>query len=151
MAMRGKKLKHFLLFWLLLVLGNLLKNASCLASCLTLLKESNHLAQRKFVHSSLAPWVLSSFDRGSHPQGSCNAVLGAAWTHALAWERASWLCKASKSAGCLHLGNRGQPQVNPWCTCRSLPSYNLPHLGIALQWHWSTWSGLPPESTDLRG
>ncbi len=31
-----------LFFWLLLVLGNLLKNASCLVSCLTLLKEGNH-------------------------------------------------------------------------------------------------------------
>jgi hypothetical protein len=29
-------------FWLLLVLGNLLKNASCLVGCLTLLKEDNH-------------------------------------------------------------------------------------------------------------
>jgi hypothetical protein len=33
----------FPLLWLLLVLGNLLKNASCLVGCLTLLKESNHL------------------------------------------------------------------------------------------------------------
>jgi hypothetical protein len=36
-------LSHFLLFWLLLVLGNLLENTSRLVSCLTLLKESNHL------------------------------------------------------------------------------------------------------------
>jgi hypothetical protein len=33
------------LFWLLLVLGNLLKNASRLVGCLTLLKESNHPEQ----------------------------------------------------------------------------------------------------------
>ncbi len=31
-----------LFLWLLLVLGNLLKNASCLVGCLTLLKEGNH-------------------------------------------------------------------------------------------------------------
>jgi hypothetical protein len=36
-------LSIFLLFWLLLVLGNLLTNASCLVDCLTLLKESDQL------------------------------------------------------------------------------------------------------------
>ncbi len=41
--MRGRKMSCFLLFWLLLVLGNLLKNASRLVSCLTLLEESNEL------------------------------------------------------------------------------------------------------------
>ncbi len=40
-AMRSGKLSHFLLFWLLLVLGNLLKNASHLVGHLTLLKESD--------------------------------------------------------------------------------------------------------------
>ncbi len=35
----------FLLLWLLLVLGNLLENASCLVGCLTLLKEINKLEQ----------------------------------------------------------------------------------------------------------
>ncbi len=43
MAMRGRKMSRFPLFWLLLVLGNLLENASCLVSCLTLLEESNKL------------------------------------------------------------------------------------------------------------
>ncbi len=45
MATRGRKMSHFLLLWLLLVLGNLLENASRLVGCLTLLKESNHLEQ----------------------------------------------------------------------------------------------------------
>ncbi len=36
-------MSRFLFLWLLLILGNLLKNASCLVSCLTLLKESNKL------------------------------------------------------------------------------------------------------------
>ncbi len=44
-AMCRRKMSHFLFFWLLLILGNLLENASCLASCLTLLKESNKLEQ----------------------------------------------------------------------------------------------------------
>jgi hypothetical protein len=36
-------MSRFLFFWLLLVLGNLLENASRLVGCLALLKESNHL------------------------------------------------------------------------------------------------------------
>jgi hypothetical protein len=35
-------MSHFPFLWMLLVLRNLLKNASCLVGCLTLLKESNH-------------------------------------------------------------------------------------------------------------
>ncbi len=42
-ATRSRKLSHFLLFLLLLVLGDLLKNASHLVGCLTLLEESNQL------------------------------------------------------------------------------------------------------------
>jgi hypothetical protein len=42
-ATRSRKLSRFFLFWLILVLGNLLKNASRLVGCLTLFKESNHL------------------------------------------------------------------------------------------------------------
>ncbi len=40
-ATSGRELSCFLFFRLLLILGNLLKNANCLVSCLTLLKESN--------------------------------------------------------------------------------------------------------------
>jgi hypothetical protein len=40
--MRGRKMSRFLFFWLLLILYDLIKNASCLVSCLTLLKEGNH-------------------------------------------------------------------------------------------------------------
>jgi hypothetical protein len=39
------KMSHFLFLWLLLVLGNLIKNASHLVGCLTLLKEGNHYEQ----------------------------------------------------------------------------------------------------------
>ncbi len=41
-ACRGE-MSSFLLLWLLLVLGNLLENASRLVGCLTLLKENNKL------------------------------------------------------------------------------------------------------------
>jgi hypothetical protein len=36
-------MSHFLFFWLIFILGNLLKNASHFVGCLTLLKESNEL------------------------------------------------------------------------------------------------------------
>ena len=42
MATHDRKMSHFFLFWLLLVLGDLLKNASCLVGHLTLLAEGNH-------------------------------------------------------------------------------------------------------------
>ncbi len=42
-ATHDRKLSRVLLFRLLLILGNLLENASCLVGCLTLLKESDHL------------------------------------------------------------------------------------------------------------
>ncbi len=42
MATCGRNMSCTLFLWLLLVLGNLLKNASCLVGCLTLLKEGNH-------------------------------------------------------------------------------------------------------------
>ncbi len=41
-AAHGGKMSRFLFLWLLLILGNLIKNASRLAGCLTLLKEGNH-------------------------------------------------------------------------------------------------------------
>jgi hypothetical protein len=52
-AMHGRKMSHFLFLWLLLVLGNLLKNASCLVGCLTLLKERDYLewvSRHRLVH-----------------------------------------------------------------------------------------------------
>jgi hypothetical protein len=41
-ATSGRNMSRTLFLWLLLVLGNLLKNASRLVGCLTLLKEGNH-------------------------------------------------------------------------------------------------------------
>ncbi len=42
MATCGGKMSRFLFLWVLLILCNLIKNASCLVGCLTLLKEGNH-------------------------------------------------------------------------------------------------------------
>jgi hypothetical protein len=42
MATGNRKMSRFLFLWLLLILGNLLENASRLVDCLTLLKASNH-------------------------------------------------------------------------------------------------------------
>ncbi len=42
MATCGRNISRTLFLWLLLVLGNLLKNASRFVGCLTLLKEGNH-------------------------------------------------------------------------------------------------------------
>jgi hypothetical protein len=42
MATCSRNMSRILFLWLLLVLGNLLKNASHLVGCLTLLKEGNH-------------------------------------------------------------------------------------------------------------
>jgi hypothetical protein len=44
-ATRSRKMSRFLFLWLPLILGNLLKNARCLVSCLTLLKEGDELDQ----------------------------------------------------------------------------------------------------------
>jgi hypothetical protein len=41
-ATRSRNMSCFLFLWLLLILGNLIKNASCLVGCLTLFKECNH-------------------------------------------------------------------------------------------------------------
>ncbi len=46
----SRKMSRFLLFWLLLVLGNLLENASPLVGCLTLFKESDKLERVSRYH-----------------------------------------------------------------------------------------------------
>ncbi len=44
-AMCGRKMSCFVFFWMFLILGDLLKNASCTVGCLSLLKESDELEQ----------------------------------------------------------------------------------------------------------
>jgi hypothetical protein len=88
MARDGRKMSRFLFLWLLLVLGDLLENASPFVGCLTLLKESDHLEwvrrhhlvqvcklvlvrlrlrEEDLLTLLLHHWVLPSFDGGSHP------------------------------------------------------------------------------------
>jgi hypothetical protein len=57
MATCGRKMSRFLFLWLILVLGNLLKNASHLVNHLTLLKESNYL-ERVSRHRLIQVGVL---------------------------------------------------------------------------------------------
>jgi hypothetical protein len=42
MATCDRKMSHFLFLWLLLILGNLIKNARRFVACLTLLEDGNH-------------------------------------------------------------------------------------------------------------
>ncbi len=49
MATCDRKMSHFLFLWLFLILGNLIKNASRLVGCLTLLEEGNH-SERVGMH-----------------------------------------------------------------------------------------------------
>jgi hypothetical protein len=53
MATHGRNMSRILFLWLLLVLGNLLKIASCLVGCLALLEEGNHserVGRHRLVH-----------------------------------------------------------------------------------------------------
>ena len=50
MATCGRNMSRTLFLWLLLILGNLIKNASRLVGCLTLLKEGNHSEQGNRYH-----------------------------------------------------------------------------------------------------
>jgi hypothetical protein len=60
-------MSHLLLFWLLLVLGNLLKNPSCFVGCLTLLKESDEL-ERAHRHSFICICKLKLMCLGLHKE-----------------------------------------------------------------------------------
>ncbi len=113
MATRNGKMSHLLHFWLPFVPGNLLKcwpldtaqkmqwawAGPWAPSCLypQTRTDAPWAAQRRFVHSSLVPWVSPWFDGGSHRQDSWWAKLNAAWTHASAWGQASWQYEASGS------------------------------------------------------
>ena len=86
----SRNMSRTLFFWLLVVLGNLLKNTSRFVGCLTLLQKGielervcahrlvcicklklMHLGLRKeFFLLSFVPWALPLFDGGSHHQGS---------------------------------------------------------------------------------
>ncbi len=60
-------MSRFLFFWLLFILGNLLKNASRFVGCLTLLKESNTL-ERVSGHCLIQIHELDLFCLGLHEE-----------------------------------------------------------------------------------
>jgi hypothetical protein len=80
MATRGRKMSCFPLLWLLLVLGNLLKNASRLAGCLTLLKESNHL-ERVLKHHFVQVSKLVLVRLGLHKEDFVTLLLRCGYIH----------------------------------------------------------------------
>jgi hypothetical protein len=164
-------MSRFLFLWLLLVLGNLLKNASRLVGCLTLLKESNNperVSRHRLVQVGKLVLVrlrLQEKDlftlllRRGYVYCLTEAVtLEVAekmysMLHELMNRHESGLFGSTKPANQL-VANVGKPvdglkEVTGALV--SLPLYNLHCSGIILQQRWSTWSGLCPESTDPRG
>jgi hypothetical protein len=133
-AMHGRKLSHFLLFWLLLVLDNLLKNISHLVGCLTLLKESNQL-EWVSRHRLVQVCKLELMHLGLREEDLFTLLLCREYFHCsmevatlkiakklhlmpheLVHQHESGLLgrtKPAKSASCLHLENWQQPQDNP--------------------------------------
>ena len=64
-AMRGRKMSYFLFFWLPLILGNLLVNASRFVGCLALLEESDQL-ERVSGHHLVQVGELELMPLGLH-------------------------------------------------------------------------------------
>ncbi len=142
-----------LFFWLLFVLGNLLKNPSRFVGHLTLLKESDELEQvsghhlvcickLKLMHLGLRKEDLFSLllCHGNLHHSTEVAIIEIAdklysrlheLVHRHEW--ASWQYKASRSAGCQHWRTWGRSQGVPQCIRQSLPSYGLHWWDITLQ------------------
>jgi hypothetical protein len=81
MAMCTRKLSRFPFLWLL-VLGNLLKNASCLVGCLTLLKEGDHL-ERVSRHHLVQVGKLVLVHLGLHEEDLFTLLLPRRYVHRL--------------------------------------------------------------------
>ncbi len=77
----NRKLGHFPFLWLLLI-GDLLKNASCLVSCLTLLKEGNHL-ERVSRHHLVQVSKLVLVHLGLHKEDLFTLLLRHRYVHHL--------------------------------------------------------------------
>jgi hypothetical protein len=73
-ATRGRKMHHLFFFWLLFILGNLLKNASFFVNCLTLLKESDEL-HRVSGHHLVQFCKLELMRLGLHKEDSFTLLL----------------------------------------------------------------------------
>jgi hypothetical protein len=78
--MHGRKMSQFLLCWLLLVLGYLIENASCLVGCLTLLKESNQL-ERISRHHLVQVHKLELMCLGLHEEDFFTFLLRRGYFH----------------------------------------------------------------------
>ncbi len=79
-AMHGRKMSRFLFLWLLLILGNLLKNASCLVGCLTLLEESDEL-ERVSRHRLVQVHELELMRLGLHKEDLFTSLLHREYFH----------------------------------------------------------------------
>jgi hypothetical protein len=150
MAMHGRNMSCILFLWLLLVLGNLLKNARHLVGCLTMLKEGNHserVGRHRLVQVSelfLVRLRLREEDlftlllHHGYVHHSMEVVAYEvaeklySTTHELVHWHESGLGKASKSAGCQCWGTRYRPQGSPRNICHIFPFYDLHLLDITL-------------------
>ncbi len=133
-AMRCRNMSRTLFLWLLLVPGDLLKNASCLVGRLTLLKEGNHSEQVGRYHLvQVGELILVCLGLGKeelftlllrrgyvHRSTEVVALEVAEKMHSTPHELMHWhesglflLYKASKSAGRQCLGTWRRPQGSP--------------------------------------
>ncbi len=144
---------HYLFLWLLLILGNFLKNASNLVGCLTLLKDSDHL---EWVgrHHLVQVCKLVLVHLRLHKEDSLTFLLCCEYFHCstevatlevaeklMPCELMHWyecgLLGHTKPANQLvayiwETGNSLEVILDAH-TCQSLPLYDLHHLGIALR------------------
>ncbi len=81
-ATRGRKLSHFLFLRLLFIFGNLIKNASRLVGCLTLLKEGNH-SERVERHCLVQVGKLVLVRLGLHQEDLFTLLLCCRYVHCL--------------------------------------------------------------------
>jgi hypothetical protein len=79
-AMCGRKMSRFFFLWLLLILGNLIKNASRLVGCLTLLEEGNH-SERVRRHRLVQVSKLVLVRLGLHKEDLFTLLLCCGYIH----------------------------------------------------------------------
>jgi hypothetical protein len=172
MATGGRKKSYFPFLWLILVLGDLLKNASRLVGCLTLLKEGNHselvgrhhivqVGKLFLVHFRLRKEDLFTFLllRG-YVHCSMEVVTHKvakelhSMPHELVHRHESGLLGRKKPEN-QQVANVGEPGNSLKVVPDALVEVCLCKICIMwasfLQQRWSTQSGLRPESADQRG
>ncbi len=152
------KLSRLHFFWLLFVLGDLLKNASRFVGHLTLFNEFERVhgyclvSFCKLMHLGLCEEDLFTLLLRSgylHSSTEVATVKIADELYLTPHKLMHWheggLLGSTKPADQL-VANIGEPgdclKVIPWCIWQSSPLYRLHWWGIALRWHWSIWSDL---------